>query len=452
MWSLIYYKVLSIETGLVRTSKDQKLLDCFKAEFVLYRLPRVLSANYLRSFFILLKIILRTFHYSIRPKVLDYRYDSNVLNSEVIVLNVNAGFYRESLLNVKNILSEVCKVSVLVLYTVGIDKCNFFKVGFVREICNFLNDYDKPISFIKKISIALEFNFLLTCERNRYKVLDSFSFNNSSRCIITNDFADPRSRFFILTAQESGLKIFLVQQGLVSESYLEWDLNLADVTFCGGSRSQKVIEYQNPSLKLVSTGLPNFDDVIKRSSESKKYRNILFATQPFFPGSFESNVHRIRIFFSGIFAFLLFTRSTITIKPHPSDTTNYKLFFFLPSVLTRRLRFVDRSCSIEESIQSCDVIVTSYSQSSIFAIVQDKPAIFLYFAKNRHRIDFIYSGVGEYFESLSSLIKFLRLNRDLSNLKVNKTMLEDYIGVLDGRAGHRIASYVLSELSLRTSK
>ena len=117
---------------------------------------------------------------------------------------------------------------------------------------------------------------------------------------------------------------------------------------------------------------------------------------------------------------------------------------WLPAFLTGRLKFVDRLSPIEDSIRLTDVVVTSYSQSSIFAIIQDKPAIFLYFSKHRHKIEYIYSGVGEYFESLSSLVNFLKKNKDLLNLKISKPKLEDYIGVIDGNSSSRITSYINS--------
>ena len=118
----------------------------------------------------------------------------------------------------------------------------------------------------------------------------------------------------------------------------------------------------------------------------------------------------------------------------------------MPAFLTGRLKFINRLSPIEDSIRISDVLVTSYSQSSIFAIVQDKPAIFLYFSKHRHKIEYIYSGVGEYFESLSSFVNFLNKNKDLSNLKISKPKLEDYIGVTDGNSSYRITSYIKSHL------
>jgi hypothetical protein len=447
VWNYIKSTISLRQIDSEKKSFNQLILETFKAEIILYRLPRILSSNYINSYFVLLKILYRYIEYTLRPNVFEFSLESNNVNAEVIVLNVNAGFYRESLLTVKDKLSDDCGLSVLVLYKAVVYKFSKLRFNFItKQVFKKLTDFDKKLTFIQKLSIALEFNFVLTCEKIRFSSLSSFNFQSTNRLILSNDFADPRCRFFLLKAREAGLDVYLIQQGLVSVNYFEWDLNLADVTFCGGSRSIEVIRFQNPSLNLISTGLPNFDKVFQEPTVTSKFGNVLIATQPYFPGSFETNFQRMKIFFSAIFSFLFFTKNIVTIKPHPSDRLKYNLLLWLPAFLTGRLRFVDRLSPIDESIRLCDIVVTSYSQSSIFAIIQDKPAIFLYFSKERHKIEYIYSGVGEYFESLSALVIFLKENKDLSKLKINKSMLEDYIGVLDGKASHRIASYIKSQL------
>lgn len=447
IWNYIKRKISYRSKNSKENLFNKLILETFKAELILYRLPEIIRSKYLGSFFILLKIIYRYFKFSLKPKVLQFKMESNADNAEVIILNVNTGFYRESLSAIKDQLQVERSLSVLILCQNVFDK--FFQLRFnfiTKELINELNHFDRNLNFIQKLCVALEFNFILTIEKFRYNSLKSFNFSEFNKLILTNDFADPRSRFFIMKAKNAGLRVFLVQQGLVSKSYFEWDLNLADVTFCGGSRSIEVIRNQNPNLNLIQTGLPNFDKVYKESTTALKFENVLIATQPYFPGTFDSNLQRIKIFFSAIFAFLFLTKKNITIKPHPSDRLKYKLFLWLPALLTGRLKFVDRLSPIEESIRLSDVVVTSYSQSSIFAIIQDKPAIFLYFSKHRHKIEYIYSGVGEYFESLSSLVNFLNKNKDLSNLKISKSKLEDYIGVMDGNSSSRITSYIKSHL------
>ena len=447
IWNYIKRKISYGPKNSEENSFNKLILETFKAELVLYRLPEIIRSKYLGSFFVLLKIIYRYFRFSLKPNVLQFKIESNEDNAEVIILNVNAGFYRESLSVIKDQLQVERSLSVLILCQNVFDK--FFRLRFnfiTRELINELNHFDINLNVVQKLCIALEFNFILTIEKFRYNSLKSFNFPEFNKLILTNDFADPRSRFFIIKAKNAGLRVFLVQQGLVSESYFEWDLNLADVTFCGGSRSIEVIRNQNPSLNLIQTGLPNFAKVYKEPTTALKFGNVLIATQPYFPGSFDSNLQRMKIFFSAIFAFLFLTKKKIIIKPHPSDRLNYKLFLWLPAFLTGRLKFVDRLSPIEESIRLSDVVVTSFSQSSIFAIVQDKPAIFLYFSKHRHKIEYIYSGVGEYFESLSSLVNFLNKNKDLLNLKISKPKLENYIGVMDGNSSSRITSYIKSHL------
>ena len=439
----ISYRLKNSEENLF----NNLILETFKAELILYRLPKIIRSKHLGSFFVFLKIIYRYLKFSLKPQTLHFKMESSEDNVEAVILNVNTGFYRESLSSIKDQLQVERSLSVLILCQNVFDK--FFRLRFnfiTKELINELNHYDRNMNFVQKLCIALEFNFILTIEKFRYNSLKKFNFLEFNKLILTNDFADPRSRFFIIKAKNAGLRVFLVQQGLVSENYVEWDLNLADVTFCGGSRSIEVIRNQNPNLNLIQTGLPNFDKVYKEPTKGPKFGNVLIATQPYFPGSFDSNLQRMKIFFSAIFALLFLTKKNITIKPHPSDRLKYKLFLWLPAFLTGRLKFINRLSPIEDSIRISDVLVTSYSQSSIFAIVQDKPAIFLYFSKHRHKIEYIYSGVGEYFESLSSFVNFLNKNKDLSNLKISKPKLEDYIGVTDGNSSYRITSYIKSHL------
>ena len=114
IWNYIKRKISYRPKNSKENLFNKLILETFKAELILYRLPEIIRSNYLGSFFVLLKIIFRYFRFSLKPKVLQFKMESNEDNAEVVILNVNTGFYRESLLAIKDQLQVEHSLSVLI--------------------------------------------------------------------------------------------------------------------------------------------------------------------------------------------------------------------------------------------------------------------------------------------------------------------------------------------------
>ena len=87
----ISYRLKNSEENLF----NNLILETFKAELILYRLPKIIRSKHLGSFFVFLKIIYRYLKFSLKPQTLHFKMESSEDNVEAVILNVNTGFYRE---------------------------------------------------------------------------------------------------------------------------------------------------------------------------------------------------------------------------------------------------------------------------------------------------------------------------------------------------------------------
>ena len=149
IWNYIKRKISYRSKNSEENVFNKLILETFKAELILYRLPEIIRSKYLGSFFVLIKIIYRYFRFSLKPKVFQFTMESNEDNAEIIILNVNTGFYRESLSAIKDQLQVERRLSVLILCQNVFDK--FFRLRFnfiTKELINELNHFDINLNLI----------------------------------------------------------------------------------------------------------------------------------------------------------------------------------------------------------------------------------------------------------------------------------------------------------------
>jgi hypothetical protein len=271
-------------------------------------------------------------------------------------------------------------------------------------------------------------------------IIESQKLNNFN-VIVTNDFTEPISRFLLFYCKGLGTKTVVIQQGVSSLTYPEWKFNFTDYTFVSGHKTKEHIKFQNQSLHNVFvTGVPNFDIEYSHKKRFDKYRcNILLATQPYFPYSFESRLQRFKIFSSIIYLCLRNTQINLTIKPHPSESVI--LYKFL-SFLFPRLQITNKS--IIESIDGQDIFITSFSQTSIYSSLIGIPTINVFYSKKRCHVDFIYSGATLLIKTYHDLKFHLHDINNIYNYDYNINKLFPWIYTRDNNSVKRIQELLIS--------
>lgn len=190
--------------------------------------------------------------------------------------------------------------------------------------------------------------------------------------IVTADDADPRCRLYSLRGRSRQIPVLLVQQGIGNVKAVEWRFFSADAVAAMGETSRAMLENHGvPAERITLTGHPGFDRLVQRQpakSSAPRGMTLLFTSQPFYVGAFQSEESRremIRAIFRAAGAA---GNIRVVVKPHPSDDEREL------RELARgfdHVEFVDRTIDVADLIAGCDVLATFFSNTALQALIDN---------------------------------------------------------------------------------
>jgi len=439
--------------SMLTLNKSFSLLEVYKPHLILYIFPKVLNKSILPKITSLIKILAKVIIQKMSPFSISIHKNSEIeITSGVAIIKFSNNFFVEA---IKKLLSvEDNKIDNYLI----IEKDTYKAINDIKYRGQIINIYKRyifkilrnnlDIDFLGKVLLYFELKFLFQFNFNQIINLymdeeSKLSKLDSTKILISNDFADPLSRLIMLYCQSKLIKTMTIQQGISSYLYPDWKFNFSDYTVVSGIESANHLFYQNPSIKNVHVcGIPNFDinEYIKSSIKLPKVKNILLTTQPYFPHAFDSRIQRIKIFYSILYLALISKNVNLFLKPHPSENSFY---YKLISILSKRIIFLDRSFDINEYIKKCDILITSFSQTAIYAVLIGKPTITVYFSNNQScNAEFIYSGATTNITSYKMLSDTFK--NDFKNISIedNRDALIPWIHKRDSLASNRINNLI----------
>jgi hypothetical protein len=432
------------------------ILEIYKPHLILYVFPSILNTNKVKSFLrvikIFLKIVLNNKETSNELKHTPLKSDTNI-EKRVGLINFNNTFYNESLkklqeCNDNNISYSVIEKHFIAQNIKPKNNNKKFKLISFQVIIALIKNHNKIVNHIGNYNIIelyiylyYFFNIIISQNDKLFLNIDN-NLLSKYDIIISNDFAEPITRYLLLISKSLGIKTLLIQHGLTSMSYPEWKFNFTDYTIVSGEEIKKQIQFQNPGLKnIIVTGVPNFDLTKNHVvTKNKPKYDILLTTQPFFPCSFHTKSLRRQIFFSIISESIKNKKINLTIKPHPSEPI---YFYKLISIIFKNIKIENNS--FMNILRNYDILITSFSQTSIYSNLIGIPTLNVYYGSNKCHLDFIYSGANILISSKNQLNKYLSDIESILNYNYDSDILYPWIHYRDSNSTKRI-NQILNEL------
>lgn len=277
------------------------------------------------------------------------------------------------------------------------------------------------------------------------------------RVILSCDVNDPRSRLVQLMGERKGVPSIDVQFGFYNVDDTEWCFQLGQIVAATGSYNQATLRVHGvPDQKIVVTGTPRYDKIEDwaKSADVESIREqygisanqkfVLFASQPYYYGSFaslESRNQMIRALFSEARDVQAIK---VVVKPHPLEDQSEidRLVDEYPGIIK-----ISGRANIRPLIVACDAFVTFYSQTAFDAMVLDKPVMNLDFPRAYEYRGFREWGATYLASDASEVAAFLRIVGDNrvnplreSLASKRSAVLNGWFNRLDGRSSERIVS------------
>jgi len=276
--------------------------------------------------------------------------------------------------------------------------------------------------------------------------------------IVSADDADPRCRVFSLLGKMLGIPSLLVQQGLTSRSYPEWVFFSHDrVTAMGDQSRDDMIAQGIPPENILVTGHPGFDRIVDVDPDTRaKTRSafglaadqkmILFASQPYYIGVFDSPQIRRTMIDAIVRAADSQPASVLVIKPHPGER---------PACFRRlvrrypRTRLAGKTAEMAILIKACDVLITFHSTSGLEALYAGKPVINVDFPKSGGSKIYTQSGAtwtARSEDDIASHLGFILSDRPSPDAGKRDGARQEFLREMtflpDGKAAQRIVKIV----------
>ena len=187
--------------------------------------------------------------------------------------------------------------------------------------------------------------------------------------IVTTDEIDQRCRFILSLAKNKGIESICVQQGAASPNYMEWRHSISDHVLVFGEETKQILMAQGVSTsRICVVGNPAYDHLPYSKATEEFY---LFASQPYYEGTFASPDDRCRMLSDMVNIFVENSQHMLLIKPHPHEGVN-EWNWIKGKYSNIQVRY---DLDISTEIANCCVFITFYSTCTYEAILHNKPII-----------------------------------------------------------------------------
>ena len=277
--------------------------------------------------------------------------------------------------------------------------------------------------------------------------------------LISPDVNDPRTRIFCLAGRLAGIKTLEIHFSFYGINDIEWRFFIADhLAVTGDANLQIMRDHGIPLEKMTVTGSPRYDNAVSWPSELpanvRRDLNIpvgkimvLFASQPYYFGTFSSPEIRREMIQALFHAASKLDGLILIVKPHPLED-QAELASLVQS--GNSIRFVDKKLDIRDLIKASDAFITSFSNTTFDALVMNKPTINLLFPGCCANNLIEHSGATFVARTEDDITRILQslCNGSGSLLIENlaaarESFLKDWFHKLDGRAAERIEAIAL---------
>jgi len=279
------------------------------------------------------------------------------------------------------------------------------------------------------------------------------------RLIVSADDADQRCRIYSLLGKSYNTRSLLIQQGLTGRHYPEWHFLSADAVASMGELSRvDMIKQDVSSEAVVVTGHPGFDKLLDEKYTSRvnlrselgvlsHQHMLLFASQPYYVGSFSSPEIRALMIREIISAITSNSNVKLIVKPHPQDNIKE-----LKSIIkkSKNVILLNQKYDISSLVIACDLLVTFFSTVALQALYAGKPVLNVAFPGSYNSTLFIESGatwVARSTQEIKELIKLLtgeNKKQIIENQReAREKFIRDYAYLSDGLATMRIGKLIL---------
>jgi hypothetical protein len=335
------------------------------------------------------------------------------------------------------------------------------KIFFQSELIEGLKDIGENVN---SYGLIREFKWLFWREFKRLIYLAAVAGHileqHRPALIISADDADQRCRIYSLLAGEMGIPALLVQQGLSDKEYPEWRFFSQTAVAAMGTVSRNaMIEQGVASEKITLTGHPGFDHLTIPQPDlcacirtdlgvRDGWKMILFASQPYYHGVFNTPDIRREMIRGIIHACSSLKNTRLVVKPHPGDDVNE-----LKSLIGKSSQAVllDRTVDIIPLVKSCDVVVTFFSTVALQALYVGRPVVNVDFPGSGGHCFYKKSGATWVARSLDEIESNIRIltskNRDeamVSRESARKKFLFETAYLADGKATERVVEMALN--------
>lgn len=280
--------------------------------------------------------------------------------------------------------------------------------------------------------------------------------------IISPDVNDPRTRIFCLAGKLVDIKTLEVQFSFYGPASVEWRFFIADhLAVTGKTNFDHMLQHGISSGIMTITGSPRYDESILTSlfSDSSNTqaevvnggKHILFASQPYYPEAFKSEIVRRRMIEDLFDAAQEVDDVVVVVKPHPFDNVAE-----LKSLANGRncILFADRHKDIRDLLKTAQAFVTFFSTATFDALVLAIPTINISYLNGYWNDTFENSGATMVAKSKTELVSILRdistgaISERQRKLDSNReSFLTTWFYALDGCAAERIESLALRMVS-----
>lgn len=285
--------------------------------------------------------------------------------------------------------------------------------------------------------------------------------------LISPDVNDPRTRIFCLLGKLEGIKTLEIQFSFYGINDIEWRFFIADhLAVTGDQNIQLMLDHGIALNKMSVTGSARYDSTLSWTSDlvqitrqklcaSESNVLVLFASQPYYYGSFSSSEIRHQMILDLFKAASETPGIQLIVKPHPLEKQN-ELFSLARGI--KNILFADKHLDIRDLIKATDTFITFYSNSTFDALVMNKPTINLAYPGGYPLDLFEKSGatfVAENKQEIYGLLQSIS-NGSLAKLHTcltpaRESFLNHWFYHLDGCAAERIESIALKMASLKSA-